>query len=689
VSGARFTGSGLALTGTAGNYASSPNAAPLQITGDIDLRCKVALDDWTPSTENDLIAKEVTSTTRAYRFYVLPSGVLGILVSFNGTDQITAQSSVATGITDGSTKWVRATRVASTGLVRFFLSDDGTSWTQLGTDQSTTAGSIFNSSSSLNIGSRWAGASFQLKGTVYRAQIRNGIAGTVVFDANFEGVSQYATSVVESSANAAVVTLNTTYRPEKFGDGAWSLELTRGPIPADDGRALSNPRPAVIPGQTYTASALIDGYTNGGSIGLYFYNSLGNGVGQVNGSYVPAGVTALSTISMVAPPTSASAGLIIATNSTTGATRFDNMGIWAGAGGDWALPGVPITGINPTIVYSDLKSPSVNSSSYNWSSSADMTAKTRGEWTYTFTVSTDGDYSGSYLDFDLSPDSKSKVQIKYNTDVSYTECRRGKFLPSMPYSGTYPAVAQGPITLQVVLESENVIKNVAQLGFVEVSVYADNILGGNHKLGDATLSGSSASVRPGAFIPGESRKRLNCTFSGTGNIVIPGATAGAHRAIEMTFIVEGTRSATGVLASTTGNQINISPSNVVTATGSSWPTGSIYLNGVALSAGSATAKSDSVNHLLIVGSTGSTGSLYINSKNDNSLYVSGTAQYSSYGYLATWATGLTSDQITDILASRNGIVTSQPNMTPDAIAFSEPANATRVNITPWQTVLST
>ena len=473
-----------------------------------------------------------------------------------------------------------------------------------------------------------------------------------------------------------------------FGDGSYSLEFTRSAFPADS-YAITTPRVAVIPGETYTASALIDGYTSGGQVGLYFWNSAGSIIFGSSGfaSSVPAGTTERRTISTVAPPTAATAALLIR-NSVMGSARFDNMGIWAGVGGDWALPGVPITGINPTIVYSDLKSPSVNSSSYNWSSSADMTAKTRGEWTYTFTVSTDGDYSGSYLDFDLSPDSKSKVQIKYDSDTNYTECRRGKFLPSMPYSGTYPAVAQGPITLQVVLESENVIKNVSQLGFVEVSVYADNILGGNHKLGDATLSGSSASVRPGAFIPGESRKRLNCTFSGTGNIVIPGATAGAHRAIEMTFIVEGTRSATGVLASTTGNQINISPSNVVTATGSSWPTGSIYLNGVALSAGSATAKSDSVNHLLIVGSTGSTGSLYINSKNDNSLYVSGTAQYSSYGYLATWATGLTSDQITDILASRNGIVTSQPNITPDAIAFSEPANATRVNITPWQTVLS-
>jgi hypothetical protein len=212
VSGARFTGSGLSLPGISGNYASTPNATPLQITGDIDLRCKVALDDWTPSTENDLIAKEVTTIVRAYRFYVLPSGVLGILVSFNGTDQIAAQSSVVTGITDGSTKWVRATRVASTGLVRFFLSDDGTSWTQLGTDQSTTAGNIFNSSSSLDIGSRWAGTSFFTAGTIYQAQVRNGIDGTPVFDANFENVPEYSVRMTESSPNAAVVSLNTTFK---------------------------------------------------------------------------------------------------------------------------------------------------------------------------------------------------------------------------------------------------------------------------------------------------------------------------------------------------------------------------------------------------------------------------------------------------------------------------------------------
>ena len=131
-----------------------------------------------------------------------------------------------------------------------------------------------------------------------------------------------------------------------LGNGAWSLELTRGPTAAE-GRALSNPRPAVTPGQTYTASARIYGLTNLGTIMLAFYDSAGNGVGQIIASNVPVGVTERRTVSMVAPSTAASAGLVLFTDSTAGATLFDNMGIWAGAGGDWALPGVPITGTSP------------------------------------------------------------------------------------------------------------------------------------------------------------------------------------------------------------------------------------------------------------------------------------------------------------------------------------------------------
>jgi len=38
----------LYLPGTNGNYVSTPDAAPLDITGDIDIRVRISLDDWMP-----------------------------------------------------------------------------------------------------------------------------------------------------------------------------------------------------------------------------------------------------------------------------------------------------------------------------------------------------------------------------------------------------------------------------------------------------------------------------------------------------------------------------------------------------------------------------------------------------------------------------------------------------------------
>jgi hypothetical protein len=38
----------------------------------------------------------------------------------------------------------------------------------------------------------------------------------------------------------------------------------------------------------------------------------------------------------------------VADSTGSGSCYFDALGIWAGAGGDWALPGVPITGTSPT-----------------------------------------------------------------------------------------------------------------------------------------------------------------------------------------------------------------------------------------------------------------------------------------------------------------------------------------------------
>jgi hypothetical protein len=207
------TGNYLYLPGVTSNYASAPDAAALDITGDLDLRVKVALDDWTPSTANTLLGKWATGQL-SYDLEIGIDGKVYFYWTTNGSTAITKTSSVATGITDGSTKWIRATLDVDNGAsgndVIFYTSDDGITWTQLGTTQ-TTAGvtSIYSGTAILAVGSNSQGGGVS-RGKFFRAQVLNGINGTVAFDANFENsiTSLLQTSFTESSTNGATVTIN-------------------------------------------------------------------------------------------------------------------------------------------------------------------------------------------------------------------------------------------------------------------------------------------------------------------------------------------------------------------------------------------------------------------------------------------------------------------------------------------------
>jgi hypothetical protein len=192
--------------GVAGNYISAPDSAALSITGDIDIRAKVALSDWSPAADNGLVAKVESGTTRSYRLVVLPSGLLLLEVSLNGTTFVSQAADTPVPFTDGTTGWVRGTRNAATGEVRYYTSTDGTAWTQLGAARTTAAGSIFDSTSRLELGSSFFGAGQSLSGSLYRAQIYSGIDGTKVFDFDASQLVEPYASVTDVHGN--VCTLN-------------------------------------------------------------------------------------------------------------------------------------------------------------------------------------------------------------------------------------------------------------------------------------------------------------------------------------------------------------------------------------------------------------------------------------------------------------------------------------------------
>jgi hypothetical protein len=156
----------------------------------LDLRVKVALDDWTPAVTSRLLNKWQTTGQFSYALSVQSSGALAIQWSTDGTTGAglkTANSTIATGLADGSVKWVRATLDVDNGAagydVKFYTSDDGSSWMQLGTTV-TVAGvtSIYSSTSVVEVGSGTLGTNAPAAGKFYRATVKNSIDGISALD---------------------------------------------------------------------------------------------------------------------------------------------------------------------------------------------------------------------------------------------------------------------------------------------------------------------------------------------------------------------------------------------------------------------------------------------------------------------------------------------------------------------------
>jgi pimeloyl-ACP methyl ester carboxylesterase len=174
------------LPGTNGSYASTPDHASLDITGDIDLRAEIAATDWTPGTNRSIISKYVTTgNQRSYRLRLTSAGNLELAWSNNGTTVLSAVSTATPSVSDGATLAVRATldvdNNASGWTARFYTAPSLTgTWTQLG-GAVTTAGttSIFPGTAPVEVGSV-AGGVEPFDGKIFNVEIRNGIDGTLV-----------------------------------------------------------------------------------------------------------------------------------------------------------------------------------------------------------------------------------------------------------------------------------------------------------------------------------------------------------------------------------------------------------------------------------------------------------------------------------------------------------------------------
>lgn len=204
----------LDLPGATNDYASTPDTAALDITGDIDVRFDATLVNWIlpdyPSSganeysRTELIGK-YASTQRSWALFVRRSRLYFSWSTSGSSETNTAECTADLPLTTSGRLAVRATLDVDNGAagntVTFYTSDSisGT-WTQLGsavTASGTT--SIFSGSSSLKIGDCTHLAYNPALGRVHAAQVRSGIGGSIVANPDFTAQTSGATSFADSA----------------------------------------------------------------------------------------------------------------------------------------------------------------------------------------------------------------------------------------------------------------------------------------------------------------------------------------------------------------------------------------------------------------------------------------------------------------------------------------------------------
>jgi len=186
-------------SGVNGNYVSTPNAAANQITGDIEI---IANINYKNNETFQWIATKI-----------LPASLISYSLAVNNGNALRfdlSTTSVSSTSTIGASYqgWVKVTRQASSGDVKFFTSSDNITYTQLGATITTVAGAIVSGVGSLFIGTIEGGA-FSYQGKISRLTISNSIGGTPVVDFNPATYNASTSQTAWTSSTGEVWTIST------------------------------------------------------------------------------------------------------------------------------------------------------------------------------------------------------------------------------------------------------------------------------------------------------------------------------------------------------------------------------------------------------------------------------------------------------------------------------------------------
>jgi hypothetical protein len=188
--------------GVAGNYVSTPNAAANQITGDIEM---IAYVDYKNNSGYQFLTSKSNSSGIAYTldFYIDSSDFLNFQFSLPLYQNATSTIKISNPFVG----YIKINRIASTGVVKFYTSLNGITYTQLGSNVSTVLGNLAINNDNLDVGRYFNGTNL-FQGKIYRVTLSNTIGGAPVVDFNPATYNAATSQTAWTSSTGEVWTIN-------------------------------------------------------------------------------------------------------------------------------------------------------------------------------------------------------------------------------------------------------------------------------------------------------------------------------------------------------------------------------------------------------------------------------------------------------------------------------------------------
>ena len=230
------------LDGT-GDDISTPDAAALDITGDIEYRFEGSFDAFTGTTQNLIAKYSGASPAPSYRFWLTSAGDLGVSWFDSGNTERALYTSTGLddiGLSTDTFYHLRATLDVDNGDgdcdAKFYWSSDGVNWTQIGTtSQLGSTSDVRAGTAVLYLGSDFTGGN-HFAGKIKSAQIYDGATLVADYNATRDGAAEGEATTTSSTTgevwtynNDAALTYDWTTRGTNTG-AATSIHDSTAPV---------------------------------------------------------------------------------------------------------------------------------------------------------------------------------------------------------------------------------------------------------------------------------------------------------------------------------------------------------------------------------------------------------------------------------------------------------------------------